>query len=98
VFSAGVVIWELLALRRLFPADQEKEPGDAVLRGEYPRLAQYAALAGACRHLLSERELGWQMGRRGRERVLGEYHPSRFIAGHEDLYAGALERDLQAAS
>ena len=26
VFSAGIVIWELLALRRLFPPDQEKEP------------------------------------------------------------------------
>ncbi len=41
VFSAGIVIWELLALRRLFPADQEKEPGDAVLRGDYPHLTQY---------------------------------------------------------
>jgi serine/threonine-protein kinase len=41
VFSAGVVIWELLALRRLFPADQEKEPGDAVQRGNYPRVSQY---------------------------------------------------------
>jgi eukaryotic-like serine/threonine-protein kinase len=41
VFSAGIVIWELLALRRLFPADQEKEPGDAVLRGDYPRLSRY---------------------------------------------------------
>lgn len=41
VFSAGIVIWELLAMRRLFPADQEKEPGDAVLRGDYPRLSQY---------------------------------------------------------
>jgi len=41
VFSAGIVIWELLALRRLFPADQEKEPGEAVLRGDYPRVSQY---------------------------------------------------------
>jgi serine/threonine-protein kinase len=41
VFSAGIVIWELLAMRRLFPADQEKEPGEAVLRGDYPRVAQY---------------------------------------------------------
>ena len=41
VFSAGVVIWELFALRRLFPADQEKEPGEAVLRGDYPHLTQY---------------------------------------------------------
>jgi len=41
VFSAGIVIWELLALRRLFPADQEKEPGEAVLRGGYPRVSQF---------------------------------------------------------
>ncbi len=41
VFSAGIVIWELLAMRRLFPADQEKEPGEAVLRGNYPRVSQY---------------------------------------------------------
>jgi len=41
VFSAGIVMWELLALRRLFPADQEKEPGDAVLRGDYPRVSHY---------------------------------------------------------
>ena len=41
VFSAGIVIWELLAMRRLFPSDQEKEPGEAVLRGDYPRVSQY---------------------------------------------------------
>jgi len=41
IFSAGVVIWELLALRRLFPAEQENEPGEAVLRGGYPRASQY---------------------------------------------------------
>jgi eukaryotic-like serine/threonine-protein kinase len=41
VFSAGIVIWELLAMRRLFPSDQEKEPGEAVLRGNYPRVAQF---------------------------------------------------------
>jgi len=41
VFATGVVIWELLAMRRLFPQDQEKEPGDAVLRGDYPRVSQY---------------------------------------------------------
>ena len=41
IFSAGIVIWELLAMRRLFPADQEKEPGEAVLRGGYPRVSQY---------------------------------------------------------
>jgi serine/threonine-protein kinase len=41
VFSAGIVVWELLALRRLFPADQEKEPGEAVQRGGYPSVSQF---------------------------------------------------------
>jgi serine/threonine-protein kinase len=41
VFAAGVVMWELLALRRLFPADQEKEPGEVVLRGNYPRIRDF---------------------------------------------------------
>jgi eukaryotic-like serine/threonine-protein kinase len=41
IFSAGIVMWELLAMRRLFPADQEKEPGEAVLRGGYPLVSQY---------------------------------------------------------
>jgi serine/threonine-protein kinase len=41
VFSAGIVIWELFAMRRLFPADREKEPGEAVLRGDYPRLSRF---------------------------------------------------------
>lgn len=41
IFSTGVVMWELLALRRLFPADQEKEPGEVVLRGNYPRITDY---------------------------------------------------------
>jgi hypothetical protein len=30
-------------MRRLFPADQEKEPGEAVLRGGYPLVSQYRA-------------------------------------------------------
>lgn len=41
VFAAGIVIWELLAMRRLFPVDQETEVGEAVLRGNYPRVSQY---------------------------------------------------------
>jgi len=30
------------------------------------------------------------MGRRGRKRVLSEFHPSQFVARHEELYAGAV--------
>ncbi len=37
VFSAGIVFWELLAMRRLFPADQPEERMESILRGEYPR-------------------------------------------------------------
>jgi glycosyltransferase involved in cell wall biosynthesis len=49
-----------------------------------------AALAAACRYLLSHPDVGRQMGRRGRQRVLSDFHPSRFIARHEELYASAL--------
>jgi eukaryotic-like serine/threonine-protein kinase len=37
VFSAGIVLWELLAMRRLFPADQPEERIESILRGGYPR-------------------------------------------------------------
>jgi serine/threonine protein kinase len=37
VFSAGIVFWELLAMRRLFPADQPEERVQSILRGDYPR-------------------------------------------------------------
>lgn len=36
VFSAGIVLWELLATRRLFPADQAEERMESILRGAYP--------------------------------------------------------------
>jgi serine/threonine-protein kinase len=37
VFSAGIVLWELLATRRLFPADRAEERMESILRGDYPR-------------------------------------------------------------
>jgi len=37
VFSAGIVFWELLAMRRLFPADQPEERMQSILRGDYPK-------------------------------------------------------------
>jgi len=37
VFSAGIVLWELLAMRRLFPADQPEERVQSILRGGYPK-------------------------------------------------------------
>jgi glycosyltransferase involved in cell wall biosynthesis len=49
-----------------------------------------AALASACRYLLSHPDVGKEMGIRGRQRVLREFHPSRFIARHEELYACAV--------
>ncbi len=37
VFSAGIVLWELLAMRRLFPADQPDERVQSILKGGYPK-------------------------------------------------------------
>jgi len=37
VFSAGIVLWELLCMRRLFPADKPEERMESILRGDYPR-------------------------------------------------------------
>jgi glycosyltransferase involved in cell wall biosynthesis len=52
--------------------------------------ADSAVLAHACRYLLSHPDVGREMGLRGRKRVLSEFHPSQFIARHEDVYAGAF--------
>ncbi|HYP99189.1 MAG TPA: protein kinase [Polyangiaceae bacterium] len=37
VFSAGIVLWELLCLRRMFGAEKPEERIDSILRGDYPR-------------------------------------------------------------
>ncbi|HEY3254782.1 MAG TPA: serine/threonine-protein kinase [Polyangiaceae bacterium] len=37
VFSAGIVLWELLCMRRLFNADKPEERVESILRGDYPR-------------------------------------------------------------
>jgi glycosyltransferase involved in cell wall biosynthesis len=49
-----------------------------------------AALARVCRYLLSHPDVARQMGRRGHERALADFHPSQFIARHEALYRGSL--------
>jgi serine/threonine-protein kinase len=36
VFSAGIILWEMLATRRLFSADRENDRMQAILRGDYP--------------------------------------------------------------
>jgi eukaryotic-like serine/threonine-protein kinase len=41
VFSAGIVFWELLCMRRLFPADQPEERMESILRGDYPRPSSF---------------------------------------------------------
>ena len=58
-------------------------PGDSV------------ALGQACRYLLSRPEVARQMGLRGRERALAEFHPSQFIARHEALYACAVAEQAE---
>jgi glycosyltransferase involved in cell wall biosynthesis len=52
------------------------------------------ALADACRYLLSHPDIGIEMGKRGRQRVLSEFHPAQFIARHEQLYVDAVRDDL----
>jgi glycosyltransferase involved in cell wall biosynthesis len=52
-----------------------------------------AALARACQYLLSNPDVRWQMGQRGRRRVLDAFHPAQFIARHEQLYATAAGDD-----
>ena len=37
VFSAGIVLWELLCMRRMFPADKPEERIASILQGDYPR-------------------------------------------------------------
>jgi serine/threonine-protein kinase len=41
VFSAGIILWELLATRRLFMADTEKERMQKILDGNYPPPSKY---------------------------------------------------------
>jgi serine/threonine-protein kinase len=36
VFSAGIILWEMLATRRLFSAEGETDRMQAILRGDYP--------------------------------------------------------------
>jgi len=37
VFSAGIVLWELLCLRRMFGADKPEDRIQSILHGDYPR-------------------------------------------------------------
>lgn len=37
IFSAGIVFWELLCMRRLFPAENPKQRMESILEGNYPR-------------------------------------------------------------
>ena len=41
VFSAGVILWELLATRRLFASSIESERMKQIVSGDYPRLSRY---------------------------------------------------------
>jgi serine/threonine-protein kinase len=41
VFSAGIILWELLATRRLFMADTETERMQKILDGNYPSPSRY---------------------------------------------------------
>ena len=41
VFAAGVILWELLATRRLFASGTESERMKEIVAGNYPRLSRY---------------------------------------------------------
>lgn len=41
VFSAGIILWELLATRRMFTAEQEQERMQKILDGNYPKPTDY---------------------------------------------------------
>ncbi len=41
VFAAGVILWELLATRRLFASSNESERMKHIVGGNYPRLGKY---------------------------------------------------------
>jgi len=69
------------------------EIAEIVLDGETGLLVppgDSAALVRACQYLLSNPDVGPQMGERGRRRVLDKFNPRQFIARHEDLYACAV--------
>jgi len=41
VFSAGIILWELMALRRLFSGDGDSDRMKTIVAGNYPRPSQY---------------------------------------------------------
>ncbi len=41
VFSAGIILWEMLATRRLFTAEVETERMQKILDGNYPKLTEF---------------------------------------------------------
>jgi glycosyltransferase involved in cell wall biosynthesis len=68
--------------------------GEIVLDGETGLLVSPGdsrAIAAACRYLLSHPDAARDMGRRGRQRALAEFHPARFIDRHERLYSCAVD-------
>ncbi len=74
---------------------------EMILHGETGLLVppgDSGAIAHACRYLLRNPEVGREMGKRGRKRVLSEFHPSKFIARHETLYLDAVGGVLQGRS
>jgi glycosyltransferase involved in cell wall biosynthesis len=82
-------------------ASRSGGPAEIVLDGETGLLVppgDSSALAEACKYLLSNPEVGREMGKCGRKRVLSEFHPSQFIARHERLYLDAVDGLLPGRS
>jgi serine/threonine protein kinase len=57
VFSAGIILWELLATRRLFMADTETERMQKILDGNYPPPSRYRPELGPALDAVAMRAL-----------------------------------------
>jgi glycosyltransferase involved in cell wall biosynthesis len=53
------------------------------------------ALAQAIKYLLSHPNEAVDMGLRGKERAFREFHPSKFIEAHENIYEGLVKSHVQ---
>ncbi|HTQ03330.1 MAG TPA: serine/threonine-protein kinase [Polyangiaceae bacterium] len=83
VFSAGIILWELLATRRLFMADGETERMQKILDGGYPPPSTYRP------------ELSPELDRVAMQ-ALALDPEQRFASCHD--FASALEKAAPAAS
>jgi serine/threonine protein kinase len=83
VFSAGIILWELLATRRLFTAEQDTDRMQKILDGGYPTPGSHRPNMPAALDEVAMRALALDPGQ-------------RFASAHE--FASALEQAAPGAS